>query len=323
MHTIESPVGLRLGIVLRGESTEHLTDVFLGDTVADPAVCSLMGGCGTSVDPTEVSEKSFGFGLTDASLLPHAGWILAVPLRHPLRGQCLFDNTESDLYPADDLRDVERTGEASELDGLLLARQVVDIEKFVSATGRLEMFSGLVFLDAAAVGTSLPALGAGDGVHSLLQIRGDRDEFRQLFGTPVLEPDVNVNAAGGIHGMSLLVQDTDDFNELSDTGFAFENRGNNFNSDVPGFVNSDASVVLGDPAFRQIGDLFACRVIIADSESIAARAGCFDFNAEGKILGDAVGIGSVSLAVGHCSGVRRACWSWSSHTRTPDGISQV
>ena len=99
--------------------------------------------------------------------------------------------------------------------------------------------------------------------------------------------------------MSLFIQDTDDFDELDDSGFAFEYRGDNFDSYMTGFVGADASVVLGNPTFRQLGDLFACRVVAADSDVIAPGAGCFNFYTEGKLLGYAVGVCCVAFDCGH------------------------
>ena len=104
--------------------------------------------------------------------------------------------------------------------------------------------------------------------------------------------------------MSLLIQDTDDFDKLNDPGFASENRGDDFDSDVSGFISADASVALSDPAFRQVGDLLASRVIIADAESVGSGAGGFDFYAEGKFLGDSVGVGCVSRRFGHRSSTK-------------------
>ena len=107
--------------------------------------------------------------------------------------------------------------------------------------------------------------------------------------------------------MSFLVQDADDFDELNDPGFATEYRGDDFDGDMSVFVDSDASIALDDPAFGQVGNLFASRAVTADAESVVPGAGCFDFNAEGKFLGDSVGVGRVSRCFCHLSGVRRAC----------------
>ena len=102
--------------------------------------------------------------------------------------------------------------------------------------------------------------------------------------------------------MPLLFQDADDFDDLNDPGFAPENRRYDFNSDVSGFIDSDASIALGDPAFRQVGNLLASRVVAADAEFVAPGAGCFDFYAEGEFLGDSIGVGRVSRRFGHRSG---------------------
>jgi hypothetical protein len=107
--------------------------------------------------------------------------------------------------------------------------------------------------------------------------------------------------------MPLLFQDADDFDDLDDPGFASKYRRDDFNSDVSGFIDPDASIALGDPAFRQVGDLYAGRVVVADVEFVIPGAGCFDFYAEGEFLGDSVGVGRVSRCFGHRSGLRRAC----------------
>jgi len=75
-----------------------------------------VGGCFTPVNPAEISKESFSFGLTVARLLPHADWILAVPLRQTFGGECLLNHTESNLHPADDFRSIQTAGEAPELD---------------------------------------------------------------------------------------------------------------------------------------------------------------------------------------------------------------
>ena len=107
--------------------------------------------------------------------------------------------------------------------------------------------------------------------------------------------------------MPLLVQDADDFDDLDDPGFASEYRRDDFDGYVSGFIDSDASIALGDPALRQVGNLYASRVVAADAEFVASGAGCFDFYAEGEFLGDSIGVGRVSRRFGHRSGVRRAC----------------
>ena len=307
---------LRLGIVLLGEFAEHFADVLLGYFVANPAVCSLVCGCFATIDPAEVSEESFCFGLTVTGLLPHADWVFTVPLGQTLGGECLLDHSERDLYPADNLRGIETAGEASELDGSFSAgHQVVDVEKFVSATSRLESIGILVFLHASAVGTLLPPLGASDGIHSLFKVGGGVDEFRQLLCAPALKPNMAVYSTCGIHSMPLLVEDANDLDELNDTGFASKYRRDDFNSDVSGFIDPDASIALGNPTFRQVGNLYASRVVTADVEFIISGAGCFNFYAEGKFLGDSVGICRVSRCFGHRSGLRRACLGWTLYIR--------
>ena len=102
--------------------------------------------------------------------------------------------------------------------------------------------------------------------------------------------------------MPLLVQDTDDFDELDDPGFAPEYRRYDFDGYVSGFVGADAPVALGDPALRQVGNLLASRVVAADAEFVIPGAGCLDFHAEGKFLGDSIGVGRVSRRFGHRSG---------------------
>jgi len=249
---------LCLGVVLLGKSAEHLANLLLRNFVTDPAVGSLMSGCCASIDPAEVGEESFGFGLTVTRLLPHADGIFSVPLREPLGGECFFDNTERDLNPSDNLGGVERTGKTSELNrSFSSGHQVVDVKKFVPATGRLEPFSVPIFLDAPAVGTLLPPLGASDGIHSFFKVRGGVDKFGQFRRRLPLESDMNMNSARRIHGMPLLIQDTDNFDELDDPGFASEYRRDNFDSNVSDFVGADTSIALGNPTFRQVGNLLA------------------------------------------------------------------
>ena len=267
-----------------------------------------MSRCCATIDPAEIGEESFGLGLSVASLLPYADGVLAVPLRQPLGGECFLDYSERDLHPADDLGCVERAGKTSKLNRSFSAgHQVVDIEKFVPATSRLESVGVPVFLHTSTVRTLLPTLGAGDRIHSFFKVGGGVDEFRQLLCALPFEPDMDMDSAGGVHGVSLLIQDFDDLDELDDPGFASEYRGDDFDSDMSGFIGADTAIILGDPAFRQIGDLFAGRVVAADVESVGTGAGGFDFNAEGKFLGDSVGVGRVSRRFGHGSGVRWAC----------------
>ena len=87
--------------------------------------------------------------------------------------------------------------------------------------------------------------------------QGGIDEFRQFLCAFAFEADMNMDTAGGVHGMSLLVQYADDLDELDDPGFAFENRGDDFDSDVSGFVGADTAITFGDPAFWQVGNLLA------------------------------------------------------------------
>ena len=182
---------LRLGIILLGESAERRTNFLLGYFVTDPAVCPLMSRCFASIDPAKVGEESFGFGLTATFFLPHADWILAVPFGQTLGGECLLNDTERHLNPADDFCGIQTAGEASELDGSFSAgHQVIDVEQFVSATGRLEGVGVSMFLDASAVGTLLPPLGAGDGVHSFFKVGGSVDEFGQFLCAPALKPNM-------------------------------------------------------------------------------------------------------------------------------------
>ena len=163
-----------------------------------------------------------------------------------------------DLHPADNLGGIQTAGEASELNRSLSAgHQIVDVEQFVSATGRLEGMSVSMFLHAPAVGTLLSPLGASDGVHSLFEIRGGVDEFGQFLCAPSFETDVNMDSAGVIHSMSFFVQDSDDLDELDDPGFALEDWADDFDSDMTGFVGVDAAIALGDPAFRQVRNLLA------------------------------------------------------------------
>jgi hypothetical protein len=101
------------------------------------------------------------------------------------------------------------------------------------ATGAIRGGGILVFLHASAVGTFFPTLATGDGIHSLLQIGGSIDEFGQFLCAPALESDMHMDSASVIHGVSLLVQDADDLDELDDTGFSFEYRGDDFDPTCP------------------------------------------------------------------------------------------
>jgi hypothetical protein len=179
----------------------------------------------------------------------------------------------------------ERTGEGPELDPVLSAGQVREVQEMVAIGFAFVL--GAVFVsvlfDLLRVDRLFAASGSGAGEDRPFVVADQRDQASQ--GGCVSVPFHSyVKPAAGVDPCSASVDRIDRVFDLFQSIAASQLRADKLAAFAVHRFWSDAAVAFGSPTFGQPGDLVSA-VVRSDRRRVAVGQGGFEFNTEGNLVG--------------------------------------